>query len=400
MRQDYDTVTKASTARREITAKEQTEAHNAAFGDLLQQVSKETGLPGDEVLYADPMGFHTGGKPVDLRKKMYKSGWEDAFTEFNKLVRDGAGVREAAKSVVRKAYDTSNASLPIFVSPDVTITDRKQTPLADMIARVAIQESTYKVDELEDHGAVERYFEPGTNAGTDETWPENDDTYATHSYDVVPYGRQTAVTDFLQLATSSLRSSRSLTEEALVRSVRHYEEAQAIQGTGSVTNISGNDADGFSGLFDLAASGNLTDEGGSGTINESKVRSDTRTLRRNGADYDDIVGVTDHKTFEDLKDSVDDFVRYTSPGDELDFGFRALNIDGVPIMESHGCPDSSGSRLFVMADMSTVSMAMLQDTTLHPLAKTTPVEDVAVDAYGVLASSAPDERIVGRYQLA
>jgi len=400
-RSDYHEVTKASTDRAgTISKKEQVEAHEAAFGGLLSQVSKETGLPGEEVLYADPMGFHTGGEPVDLRTKMYEAGWQEAFTEFNRKVRDGAEIREAAKDVVSKAYDRSNASLPIFVSPDVTITDTKQTPVADMIARVAIEEDTYKTDELTDHGAVERYYEPGTNGGTDETWVENDDSYTTHSYDVVPYGRQTAVTDFLQLAASTLRSSRSLTEEALVRSVRHYEEAQAIQGTGSVTGIGGNDPNGFDGLFDLADGGNLTDEGGSGTMDESKVRSDTRTLRRNGADYDDLIGVTDHKTFEDLKDSVDDFVRYQSPGDELNFGFRALNIDGVPIVESHGSPDSGGNRLYVMADMSTVVMAMLQDTTLHPLARTTPEEDVAVDAYGVLAASAPSERIVGRYNLA
>ena len=403
MRNDYQAVVKSSTARGgTISKKEQVEAHNAAFGDLLETVAKETGLPGDEVLYKDYMGFHTGGKPVDLVSKMYDKGWEAAFTEFNKKVRDGASVRKAAEDVVSKAADTSNFSLPIFVSPDVVITDQKQTPVADMVARVAIDEATYKTDELTDHGSVERFYEPGTNGGTDETWAENDDTYATHSYDVVPYGRQTAVTDFLQLATSTLRSSRSLTEEALVRSIRHYEEAQAIQGTGSVSGVSGNDPNSFDGLFDLAASGNLTDESaeGSATIDEGKVRSDIRTLRRNGADYDDIVGVTDHKTFEDLKDSVDDFVRYQSPGDELNFGFRALNVDGVPVMESHGCPDVDDERLFVMADMSTVVMAMLQDTTLHPLARTTPQEDVAVDAYGVLAASAPDDRIVGRYNLA
>jgi hypothetical protein len=400
-RSDYTEVTKSSTDRAgTISKKEQVEAHEAAFGGLLQQVAKETGLPGDEVLYADPMGFQTGGEPVDLRRKMFERGWEDAFQEFSKQVRDGAEFRDAAKNVVEKAYDRSNVSLPIFVSPDVTITDTRQTPLADMVARVAIEEDTYKTDELTDHGAAERYFEPGTNGGTDETWVENDDSYTTHSYDVVPYGRQTAVTDFLQLAASTLRSSRSLTEEALVRSIRFYEEAQAIQGTGSVSNIGGNDPDGFDGLFDLADSGNLTDEGTSGTLDESKVRSDTRTLRRNGADYDDLVGVTDHKSFEDLKGSVDDFVRYQSPGDELNFGFRALNVDGVPVVESHGCPDTDGSRLFVMADMSTVVMAMLQDATLHPLARTTPEEDVAVDAYGVLAASAPSERIAGRYQLA
>jgi len=399
MRNDYGDTATASTARKGISKKEQVDAHEAAFGTLLDTVSKETGLPGDEVLYADPMGFQTGGKPVDLRAKMYGSGWKDAFTEFNRMVRDGASIRKAAEDTVAKAADRSDFSLPIFVSPDVTITDRQQTPVADTVARVAIDEDTYFTDELVDHGDAARYFEPGTNGGTDETWPENDDQYATHSYDIVPYGRQTAVTDFLQLAANTLRSSRSLTEEALVRSIRFYEERQAIVGKGSVSGVPGNDPDGFDGLFDLADSGNLTDETSS-KLDETKVRSDIRTLRRNGADYDDIVGVTDHKTFEDLKDAVDDFVRYQSPGDELDFGFRALNVDGVPIMESHGCPNADGSRVFVLKDMSTCVMAMLQDATLHPLARTTPEEDIAVDAYGTLAESAPDDRIVGRYNLA
>jgi len=397
MRSDYTGVVKASTGRGELSKKEQTEAHEAAFGPLLDTVSKETGLPGDEVLYRDLMGFHSGGRPVDLVSKMYDRVWSDLFTEFNHKVRKGASIYDATREVI-KAADTSQFSLPIFVSPDVNITDREDTPFADMVARVAINEDTYKTDELTAHGSVERFYEPGTNSGTKETWASNDDTYATHSYDVVPYGRQTAVTDFLQLATNTLRSQRSVTEEALARSVRHYEEAQAFQGTGSVTGISGNDSNGFSGLPDLAAAGNVTDES-SASISTSKVRSDIKTLRRNGAEYDNIVFYTDHATFDDLKDEVDDFVRYTSPGDGLDFGFRALNIDGVPVMETHGCPDSSGSRLFIGADMATVNMAMLQDVTMHPLAQTDPQEDIAVDAYGVLAASAPNDRIVVRHSL-
>jgi len=398
MRNDYGTITKASTARGQtISKKEQTEAHEAAFGPLLDTVSKETGLPGDEVLYRDLMGFHTGGRTVDLASKMYERSWSDIFTEFNNKVRKGMDIYDATRDVI-KAADTSNFSLPIFVAPEVNITDREDTPFADMVARVAIDTEEYKVDELTEHGSSERFYEPGTNSGTKETWATNDDSYATHAYSVLPYGRQTAVTDFLQLATNTLRSQRSVTEEALVRSVRHYEEAQIFQGTGTVTGIGGNDSSGFSGLPDLAASGNVTDES-SASISTSKVRTNNKDLRRAGAEYDNIVHFTDHTTFDDLKDEVDDFVRYQSPGDGLDFGFRALNIDGTPVMETHGCPDTNGSRLFISTDMSTVNMAMLQDVTMHPLARTDPQEDVAVDAYGVLASNAPDDRIRVRHSL-
>jgi len=410
MRSDYpntgmdSTVAKASTERRgSISKKEQTEAHAAAFGTLIDDVSKDAGLPGDEVLYHDPMGFTTGGEPVDLRTKMYEKVWSGAFDRFNDEVRKGASVMAAAETV-SKALDRSVFSLPIFVSPEVTITDTRQTPIADMVPRVAIEEDTYKVDEQIDHGDSGRFFEPGTNSGTDETWDETDDTYLTHTYNVLPYGRQTAVTDFLQLAANTLRSSRAITEEALMRSQRFYEENQILQGNGTAESGDvaggGNDADGWAGLPELANSASqLTDEGGTGKMSVAKVAEHIEELRRDSASYDDILHVTDHKTFNDLKREVDDFTRYQSPGDSLNFGFRALNVDGTPVMESHGAPNTDGERIFASFDASEHIMAMLQDATMHPLARTSPQEDVAVDSHGVFASSST-VRIRYRYDLA
>jgi len=406
MRSDYPTtgadsvVAKASTARGQtISKKEQLEAHEAAFGTLIDDVSKDTGLPGDEVLYHDPMGFTTGGKPVDLRTKMYEKVWGDAFDIFNDEIRKGASVFRAAEKV-SKALDRSSFSLPVFVAPDVTITDERQTPIADMTARVAIKEDTYKTDEQTDHGAAERFYEPGTNVGTKETWASNDDTYLTHTYNVLPYGRQTAVTDFLQLSANTLRSSRAITEEALMRSQRFYEENQLIQGNGSHSSLSGNDTNGWAGLPDLVATEGTqtTDESGA-KISVAKVAEHIEELRRDGASYDDIVNVTDHKTFNDLKREVDDFTRYQSPGDSIDFGFRALNIDGTPVLESHGAPNTDNSRVFASFDASEHVFAMLQDATMHPLARTEPQEDIAVDSYGVFASSST-ARIRYRYGLA
>jgi len=411
MRHDYpktgmdSLVAKASTERGgTISKKEQVEAHAAAFGTLIEDVSKDVGLPGDEVLYHDPMGFQTGGDPVDLRTKMYEKVWSGAFDRFNSEIRKGASVMNAAETV-SKALDRSVFSLPIFVSPDVTITDQRQTPVADMVPRVAIEEDTYKVDEQTDHGAAERFYEPGTNGGTAETWAGNDDTYLTHTYNVLPYGRQTAVTDFLQLAANSLRSSRSITEAALMRSQRFYEELQILQGNGTAASGDvaggGNDTNGWAGLPELVASeaNQLTDEGGTGKMSTAKVAEHIEELRRDGAAYDDILHITDHKTFNDLKRENDDFTRYQSPGDTLDFGFRALNVDGTPVMESHGAPNTDGGRIFASFDASTTVMAMLQDATMHPLARTSPQEDVAVDSYGVFASDST-ARIRYRYNLA
>ena len=394
MRSDYpqtrtkSTVAKSSTSRSGIGTKEKIEAHESAFGTLLKDAADHTGLPGDEVLYHDPMGFATGGKPVDLRAKMFDEVWSDAFSAFNAQIRKGAKIGDAAETIC-KQIGRANFSLPIFVSPEVTITDQRQTPFADMVARVAIQEDEYNVDEQTDHGEASRFSEPGSGGPGGETWAEEDDVYETHSYDIIPYGRQTAVTDFLQLSAQTLRSSMAITEEALMRSQRFYEENQGLQGTGDATGFDGNDPNGYPGLPDLVndEADQFEDRTDEGAAETAWVRRAIEFVRRRGASYDDIVHLTDHTTFGEMKDDVDDILRYESPGDELSFGFQALNIDGTPVVETHGIPTDDGDRAVITVDMSEVAMPMLQDATMHPLARTSPEEDVAVDSYGTLAAS-------------
>jgi len=97
-----------------------------------------------------------------------------------------------------------------------------------------------------------------------------------------------------------------------------------------------------------------------------------------------VVHITTHSVLTDLKKELDDFTRFESPGDELDFGFRSLMVDGTPVLKSHGVNNSAGSRDLWSVDLSGWYMGMLQDATLHPLAKTGPTETFAVDAYGTL----------------
>lgn len=373
---DYETVTKS--AGDVSGPREATKVHNRCFGDMVEKASEASALPGDQLTYWDPMGF-LGRDPVDLKTPMFKK-WEPAFQEFNRHVREGADIEIAAEQAVKnnvsKSLQRSNYSLPTFQTPDVFIQDEQDLPLADMLPRTAVQEDTVEVDELTDTGAASQFDETAAN------WPNNDDTYSNLSYDIKSYGRENDVTDFVQLAAGSLRSTRALTEEQQVRAIRQYEEAQIIQGQGTDANVAGNDASGFVGLSDT---GNTTDQAG-GAISLSLVRDQIRKLRRNGADRSDIVHATDHKTFQDLQSDLDDFTRYESPSDTLSFGFNALEIDNTMVMETHGSPNSSNSRLFTSFDASANYMAMLQDVTMHPLAKNSPQESFATDAYGALVS--------------
>jgi hypothetical protein len=313
---------------------------------------------------------------------MYEK-WAPVYDEFNEAAAQGFSIRDAAeKAVQSKAVDRTSYSLPIFFTPDVFITDEEDLPLADMMARTAVQEDTIKVDELTDTGDAAQ-FDEGASA-----WPENEDTYNNLSYDVYSYGRQNSVTDFVQLAANTLRSTRALTEDQQVRSIRQYEERQLIVGQGTNLTASANDADGFEGLTDLAAGSNVSSESGA-EMTLSKARTQIRKLRREGASRDNILHVTDHKTFQDLQEDVQDFTRYDTPSDDFSFGFQTLDIDGTPVMETHGTPNTDNERVFLSFDASANYMAMLQDVTMHPLARSSPEENFATDAYGTLVSEAP-----------
>jgi hypothetical protein len=357
-------------------------AHRASFGDLFEVVQKETGNPDlDRVLYSDPCGWMAGGEigknAVHYPTQMFEGtgqgdGWEAVFKRWNSL-RPGADTSLFEASMeLKKAMDTTSFSLPIFVSPEVYVSSGQNTPLADMMARVAVQEETIEADEQTDVGDVNSFSETGT-------YTQTDDTYGNHSYDVDAYGREAEVTDFVQLAASSLRSTRSTTEEGVMRAMRQYEEAQVIRGTN-------NDASGFDGFEDLVstASPDLSIDLSGATLSIDDIYDVEESLEREGADLQNVVHVTAHSPYYDLKKELDDFTEFTNPGDELDFGFEGIMVDGSPILKSHGVNNTASSRDVWSLDMGGWYMGMLQDATLHPLAKTGPQETFAVDAYGTL----------------
>lgn len=366
-----------------INARERQVAHRRSFGSFVESVNKSAGLPGDSAFYWDPLGFRTGGpnngSTINAKTAMFEK-WRPAFERFNEYAAQGWPLAEAAKEV-SKAVDRTSFSLPIFFTPEVFLTDTEDLPVADMVARAAVQMDTIEVDERTDTGDVEQ-FEEGSD------WGEASDSYDQHEYEIESYGRRDEVTDFVQLAANTLRSTRALTEDNMVEAVRKYEERQILQGTN-------HDSDGFEGLLDFADDhGTLIDADAdtSGEVGVTEVRDANRYLRRNGASRDTIAHITDHLTFQEIQESsdIEDIVRYAMQGeDELDFGFQTLQIDSTPIMETHGLPDTEEERYFVSVDMSHLYMGMLQDVTLHPLARDSPSEEFAVDAYGTLVAESP-----------
>lgn len=365
----------------DLSAKDIAHATAASFGGLFEAVEKETGLPGNEVLYKDPFGWRSPGPSLDnptyYPQKMFEGpgdsdGYKAMFAEFNRLQRKGMEVREAAREVA-KSVDRTSYSLPIYVSPDVYLSSGKDTPLADSIPRVAVQNDTIQADEEIDSGTIAAFGEGGT-------YPEGDGQVINHEYDVYSYGRESEVTDFVQLAASPLRSTRSYTEDQMMRSMRKYEEIQFFQGTNA-------DANGFPGLADLVESGagetglDMVSEG-YGAVSENAVYDAVNRITTAGGSRDSCATFLPHDLYTGLAKALNDYTRYDSPGDHLSFGFQTLDIGGTPVFESHGVP---AGEMWTM-DMSSLYAGMLQDAMLHPLAKTGPTETFAVDTYGCLVA--------------
>jgi len=368
---------------RDITQKDVDAAHHTAFGNLHDVIENAYAVKGDELPYWDPFGWMDSGvgrQPIDLRKNMM-AFWRPVFDGINDMIRRDrrTNLGYAAEKVIEKELQRSSFSLPIFFTPDVYRTSTEDTPIADSVARVAIQEDQVKLDEETDIGTAGSFTETGT-------WPENDDTYRSDTFDVVSYGRQNKVSDFVQLAAQGLRSTRALTEEAQVASVRQYEERQVLVGKATNLDTTGtvaaNDASGFDGLPDIVPAANVKDATGA-AMTISRVRENIKELRRQArASRETIAHFTDHTTFEDLKSDLTEFTRYDSPDDTLEFGFDAIVIDNTPVFETHALPDADADRIFASGDMASLQMGMLQDVTMHPLARDAPQEEFATDAYG------------------
>ena len=347
----------------------------------------------DKTVYHDPMGFMTPGGVMknringkrDMWKNYEEAGIPQKFEELH--VEKNYPLRDAV-SEIAKNYDTGTWEIPIFHVPEVNVVNPEQTPAADMIARVTTESDTVEVTIETDQPNVSFGLE--TTDNTEGSYEYDDGTYDSAEYDVVGYGLATRLEDKMILASDQIRSTQTVAEQAHANAVRQTEERQILLGTD-------HDADGFEGALDIGTEANTLDVSDPDNVDwKEEIRSLIDEVEFEGGDPGRIAVFVDFDTHRYLRNELDEFTRYQAPGEELGFGFRVLEFDGVPIFKSHALEraDSlddgeSAPSLFAM-DMDNHYMAMLQDLTVKPLAKVAPQEQFATDAYGTFVSEAPD----------
>ncbi len=341
------------------------------------------------VVYHDPMGTRTSG-PIgkntrDLKEAMWEQYQEAGIVkEFDEKQKKGWTLGQTVEHI-QKNYDTGDFSLPIFHVPEVNVVNPEKTPAADMIARETVETDSVQATPETDQPDVEFGLE--TTNDTEGQYTYNDGTYdqsSDYQYDVVGYGVATRLEDKLVLAADALRATSSVAERAQANGMRQAEERQILNGA---------DTNGWDGFTDFGTQYDSVDPTSSQNY-KSLIRELIDEVEFNGGDPGSIGVFVDFDTHRELREELDDNVRYLDPGDEVGFGFRILQYDGVPIMKSNALTrkdtltsgDSADN--IIAVDMSDHYMGMLQDMTVKPLARVGPAEQFATDAYGTLVSEA------------
>lgn len=311
--------------------------------------------PNGKFRYFDPFGRR--GQAVDYRQKMYDDGgFDEVFGEINRLhIEKNYSLRDAVKEAKQKSFGTGDVQLPVFVT-DLVISQAESTPVSDTLARVGVDETTVNLDNVSNVSEAGSFDEGGN-------LPDADDTVDQYTYPIYEYGAKREVTDKVEFATSQGigYSSMDHKTQVLSEAMAQYEERQAIQGTNF-------DVNGFEGLADWVDPANVSDAAGANASIDF-VRDVITELRKATVPYGSMMVVTDHQSFRELKDSIDDAHRKELTSDVLDinFGLQVLDVDGVAVAESHGSPSADGDRQILGFNAGTTYWAELSGQTFKPL---------------------------------
>jgi hypothetical protein len=356
-------------------------------------------------IYRDPMGSKTPGprgeNTVELQKQWREALKNEPVAEFggqtlvekwNSLQEEGWSVKETTREI-RKNLDTGDWTLPRDILSEVFVINPERLPMADMMTRVATQD-----DEVV---ATARAEEPSISWGLETTNDtEGSYTYSDSTYDddpvfpVVGLGAATRLEDKLILASSNLRNAESTTQQAFMRAMEQEIERQIILG-------SSNNAGGWDGFEDFVTDGSYRGDVGDSTIdigstdNPEDYEQATRTIIDEaefaGAPKENLAVVCDFDWHKEVRDSLVSQQRYEGNIEELNAGFSTLTLDNVPVFKSHAIPrigdrDAGDYNQAYTVNMDATYLAMLQETSMKPLAKVAPQEQMAFDAYGTLVS--------------
>lgn len=359
----------------------------------------------DGTIYRDPMGWKAG-ESVTLQKDLWdrlanesipELGGMSVVEKWNDLQQNGFTIQKTTETI-QKSLDTGDWQLPLDIIPEVFVVNPERTPMADLMTRVSTQDDKVYAT------PVEEDIEPSFGLEAPDVTEDDEGNYQ-FEYDQPDYGdleylveglgAATRVSDKMVLSSANLRNASATQEQSLVRGMRKKMERQIIHGTDAAE---GGDADGFEGFNDLGSV--IDDLGDPDDLSDADVEDYTRQVidevEYQGAVERNIAVVCDFDWHRRLRESLVDNVRYDANDSDAGAFFDTLNFDGTPIYKSHAIErlsdlgaDTTSTPIYAV-NMDATYLAMLQESSLEPLARLGPQERMGVSAYGTLVAEAPD----------
>jgi hypothetical protein len=311
-----------------------------------------------------------------------KSGLDKRAEIWGRVVGD-ADTRKKALEAQAPVFAAGNlpVMIPVYPDPQVIDTTRKETPLVELIRRIAVRGKSYDFNRITTIGNGR--WRPERSTFVDPTDVLGRVTLP------MKYGyAKGTVTGPAIAAMRGYIDAEAFDLDMRTKALRYLEENTIING-----NISGTESEAapyngpnaFNGLLVSTTTNNLNLAGVAVTLPNLRTMIDN-SWNQGGKVR---VAVTDGATHSYIKGLLMDFQRSVGVTENIPFGIPgAFNFDGVDFIKSRFMPTASGSRAIMGIDPDAVAMAVLQDVTYQELAQTADEIPYILKVYEALAVKA------------
>jgi len=274
-------------------------------------------------------------------------------------------LRKMLEPDIEKAYTLSTVGtiVPVYVDPEIIDLTKQKTPFLDVIRRVTNRGKAAVYNRITAKPSA-------TWLAEDAALDESDTTYEQKTANIkflYSVGRLTG-----PAVAASKEYINALQQEIKIHTeaLRLKEEKTLLRGTtnsGDDTAIYDYNANGYDGILKQITT-NITNNGGTTEISVAAIRDAIRQCIEHGGDPN--LMVTDWRTFNKIKSLLQQNITYMDVSGTLNYGIKAINFDGIPIMPCRNMPNTAQKRVFLVLDTSVIEMRVLQDVVMEELART------------------------------
>jgi len=315
----------------------------------------------------------------------YKAKHDEVTKHINKSFGSAlmTKVRETDTSEYASGTNYSATSgklpvlIPIWVSPDIINLSQKESPVYEMLPKVAIRGKFYDWNKMTYASTYARFLPE------DAALPETDDTYE-RSITQMKYcyavGRVSGPMQVASRGYIDMERQEILTKTG---ELLHKLEYTILNGN------AGSDANEFSGLSTLISTNDTNKSGAAIAI--SDLRTSILYCKQGGSSWGEVQGggnpnmiICDLATFDDIKALLQAYLRYNGPMTSIAWGFQTIEFEGIPIVSSKHMTTTSSSKALYIIDTNVVKMGISLDITMERLAKTNDSNKFMLKWYGAL----------------